>query len=118
VDSETCVAAYPDGHTESTFDEDAEIAFLKEKVDAGADFIVTQLFYDVERFLQWVKKVREKGHYMSTCARSNSLSFLDRDHGPHNPRNHAHSNLLVISSSDEAMWHARSRTCYGRLGPH
>jgi methylenetetrahydrofolate reductase (NADPH) len=30
-------------------------------VDAGADFIVTQLFYDVDRFLQWLKKVRAKG---------------------------------------------------------
>ncbi|KAF8077711.1 methylenetetrahydrofolate reductase-domain-containing protein [Lyophyllum atratum] len=55
------VAAYPDGHTDSHLDEDAELTFLKEKVDAGADFIVTQLFYDVDRFLQWLKKVREKG---------------------------------------------------------
>ncbi|RDB21461.1 Methylenetetrahydrofolate reductase 2 [Hypsizygus marmoreus] len=55
------VAAYPDGHSESTLDEDAELAFLKDKVDAGADFIVTQLFYDVDRFLKWLKKVREKG---------------------------------------------------------
>jgi len=55
------VAAYPDGHTDSLLDDDAELTFLKEKVDAGADLIVTQLFYDVDRFLQWLKKVREKG---------------------------------------------------------
>lgn len=56
------VAAYPDGHTDSLLDDDdAELTFLKEKVDAGADFIVTQLFYDVDRFLQWLKKVQEKG---------------------------------------------------------
>jgi methylenetetrahydrofolate reductase (NADPH) len=42
-------------------DEDAELAFLKEKVDAGADFIVTQLFYDVDRFLRWLNAVRQKG---------------------------------------------------------
>jgi len=53
--------AYPDGHTDSLVDEDQEIAHLKEKVDAGADFIVTQLFYDVDGFLGWAKKVRQQG---------------------------------------------------------
>jgi hypothetical protein len=38
-----------------------ELDYLKAKVDAGADFIVTQLFYDVDGFLEWVKKVRAKG---------------------------------------------------------
>ncbi|KAJ7086012.1 methylenetetrahydrofolate reductase-domain-containing protein [Mycena belliarum] len=55
------VAAYPDGHTGQLHDERAEIGLLKAKVDAGADFIVTQLFYDVDGFLQWVGKVREAG---------------------------------------------------------
>lgn len=54
-------AAYPDGHTESEEDEDAQIDHLKQKVDAGADYIVTQLFYDVDGFLRWEKKVRAKG---------------------------------------------------------
>lgn len=34
---------------------------LRAKVDAGAEFIVTQLFYDVDHFLVWLKKVRAKG---------------------------------------------------------
>ncbi|KAL0946510.1 hypothetical protein HGRIS_012726 [Hohenbuehelia grisea] len=55
------VAAYPDGHTESASDVEAQIQHLKEKVDAGADFIVTQLFYDVDGFLQWIKEVRAAG---------------------------------------------------------
>ncbi|KAI0070689.1 MTHFR-domain-containing protein [Panus rudis PR-1116 ss-1] len=55
------VAAYPDGHTESEHDEDREIEFLKAKIDAGADFIVTQLFYDTDSFIRWLKKVRAKG---------------------------------------------------------
>ncbi|KIY49793.1 MTHFR-domain-containing protein [Fistulina hepatica ATCC 64428] len=55
------VAAYPDGHSDYTVDEETEIVLLKEKVDAGAEFIVTQLFYDVNRFLSWVGKVRAAG---------------------------------------------------------
>ncbi|KAF9014000.1 methylenetetrahydrofolate reductase-domain-containing protein [Cyathus striatus] len=55
------VAAYPDGHADSSLDEDEELDYLKAKVDAGSDFIVTQLFYDVDRFLEWQKKVRAKG---------------------------------------------------------
>ncbi|CAA7271526.1 unnamed protein product [Cyclocybe aegerita] len=55
------VAGYPDGHADSLVEEDTEIGRLKEKVDAGADFIITQLFYDVDQFLSWYKKVRQRG---------------------------------------------------------
>jgi len=54
------ILGYPDGHDKDTA-EDVELNYLKAKVDAGADFIMTQLFYDVDSFLQWVKKVRAKG---------------------------------------------------------
>lgn len=53
--------AYPDGHTETSEGEDQQIKYLKEKVDAGADFIVTQLFYDVDGFLQWQRNVQDAG---------------------------------------------------------
>jgi len=52
---------YPDGHPDHDVSEEAELDNLKAKVDAGADFIITQLFYDVEGFLEWVKRVRAKG---------------------------------------------------------
>ncbi|KAI0807792.1 MTHFR-domain-containing protein [Fomes fomentarius] len=55
------VAAYPDGHPDRDINGDEELEHLKEKVNAGAEFIVTQLFYDVENFLQWYKKIRAKG---------------------------------------------------------
>ena len=57
------VTAYPDGHPDRETDEDGELDHLKAKVDAGAEFIITQLFYDVDGFLQWIKKVRAKGGY-------------------------------------------------------
>ncbi|KAI3604823.1 methylenetetrahydrofolate reductase [Moniliophthora roreri] len=45
------VAAYPDGHPDKLVSPEAELDSLKAKVDAGADFIITQLFYDTENFL-------------------------------------------------------------------
>jgi methylenetetrahydrofolate reductase (NADPH) len=35
--------------------------WLKVKCDAGADFIITQLFYDMESFEKWVKECRAAG---------------------------------------------------------
>merc|ERR1719327_2015560 len=54
------VAGYPEGHLEATsFDDDMK--HLKEKVDAGADLIVTQLFYDNASFLEYVDKCKKMG---------------------------------------------------------
>jgi methylenetetrahydrofolate reductase (NADPH) len=40
---------------------DAELAHLRDKMDAGADFIVTQFFYDTAVFLRYVRRCREHG---------------------------------------------------------
>ncbi|KAJ2906342.1 hypothetical protein MKZ38_002058 [Zalerion maritima] len=54
------VAGYPEGCDDNK-DEDLLLDHLKEKVDMGASFIVTQMFYDVDNFLRWVRRVRERG---------------------------------------------------------
>jgi len=54
------VAGYSEGSDDND-DVDELIDHLKEKVDAGATFIVTQMFYDTDIFLEWVRKVRAKG---------------------------------------------------------
>lgn len=54
------VAGYPEGCEEGT-EPDLLMDHLKQKVDAGGTFIVTQMFYDVDNFLSWVKKCRAKG---------------------------------------------------------
>ncbi|KAI8587277.1 methylenetetrahydrofolate reductase-domain-containing protein [Geranomyces variabilis] len=54
------VAGYPEGHTENP-DNDEDMKHLKAKCDAGADYIVTQLFYDVDIFLKWYAECRNVG---------------------------------------------------------
>lgn len=56
------VAGYPEGHPDSQFEEKSlEMAYLKAKVDAGANFIVSQFFYDCDLFMEWFHKCRECG---------------------------------------------------------
>lgn len=54
------VAGYPEGCDDNK-DEDSLLDHLKEKVDMGATFIVTQMFYDADNFIRWVGRVRERG---------------------------------------------------------
>lgn len=54
------VAAYPECHQECC-SLDVDIENLKRKVDAGAEAIITQLFYDNECFLSFREKITQKG---------------------------------------------------------
>ena len=53
-------AAYPEGHVE-TRDLTADLAHLKIKVDAGADFLVTQLFFENAHYLRFIERARAAG---------------------------------------------------------
>ncbi len=59
-DFDIAAACYPEGHPESP-DIDTDITHLKEKVDAGATHLISQLFYNNNDFYSFSEKLERKG---------------------------------------------------------
>ena len=61
-DTHFCIgaAAYPEKHMDAPSME-VDMKYLKRKVEAGADFLVTQMFFDNRHYFEFVAKCRENG---------------------------------------------------------
>ena len=53
-------ACYPEGHVESA-NKSVDMDYLKEKVEAGCDFLTTQMFFDNSILYSYLYRIREKG---------------------------------------------------------
>ena len=53
-------ACYPEGHPESS-NKSVDMDYLKEKVDAGCDFVTTQMFFDNHILYNFLYRIREQG---------------------------------------------------------
>jgi methylenetetrahydrofolate reductase (NADPH) len=54
------VACYPEKHDEAP-NMDFDIYWLKKKVEAGAEYAVTQMFFDNQKYFDFVERVRREG---------------------------------------------------------
>jgi methylenetetrahydrofolate reductase (NADPH) len=54
------IAGYPEKHFESP-NLETDLAFTKKKIDAGGNYIVTQMFFDNKKYLQYVKDCNKAG---------------------------------------------------------
>lgn len=71
------VACYPEKHEEAP-NLESDIAFLKQKINDGADYAVTQMFFDNEKYFSFVDRCRAEGITVPIIPGIKPLVFLNQ----------------------------------------
>ncbi len=71
------VAGYPEKHDEAP-NLDSDIHWLKEKVNAGAEYVVTQMFFDNQKYFDFVDRCRAEGINVPIIPGLKPLTVLDQ----------------------------------------
>lgn len=80
-DTSYCIGAacYPEKHQDAP-NMEADLKFLKRKVQAGAEFLITQMFFDNKKYFDFVNKCREAGITVPIIPGIKPLSSLRQIH--------------------------------------
>lgn len=70
------VAGYPEKHIEAP-NPDSDLKFLKKKIEAGAGFIVTQMFFDNKKYFDFVDRCRAAGIHVPVIPGLKPISTLN-----------------------------------------
>lgn len=71
------MACYPEKHEESP-NLDTDIMYARQKVDAGAEYLVTQMFFDNEKYYSFVDKCRAAGINVPIIPGLKPLTFMNQ----------------------------------------